>query len=98
MHQEDCSFLTSILGAQELFEQTEALLDKWKHPEPFRPATAPGGAIILTQSLRLRIGELMENSRVEIREKHACTYIRSYVYSLSFEFETAAKLRQRLLR
>lgn len=79
---------SQLLWAQELFEQTEALLDKWKHPEPFRPATAPGGGIILTQPLTLQMGELMANLRIKIREKHACTYIRSYVYSfLNFEPE-----------
>lgn len=44
-----------FLWTQELFEQTEALLDKWKHPEPFRPATAPGGEIILPQPYRLQM-------------------------------------------
>jgi hypothetical protein len=29
---------------QELIEQTEALLEKWKHPDPYRPPTAPGGS------------------------------------------------------
>ncbi|CAK3968945.1 related to NADH2 dehydrogenase (ubiquinone) chain CI-B22 [Lecanosticta acicola] len=27
-----------------LLEQTEALLEKWKHPDPYRPPTAPGGS------------------------------------------------------
>lgn len=25
-------------------DQTEALLKKWKHPDPYRPPTAPGGS------------------------------------------------------
>ncbi|KAF2169675.1 hypothetical protein M409DRAFT_20090 [Zasmidium cellare ATCC 36951] len=29
---------------RELLEQTEALLEKWKHPDPYRPPTAPGGS------------------------------------------------------
>jgi len=29
---------------KELIEQTEALLEKWKHPDPYRPPTAPGGS------------------------------------------------------
>jgi NADH dehydrogenase (ubiquinone) 1 beta subcomplex subunit 9 len=28
---------------QILFNETEKLLDKWKHPDPYRPPTAPGG-------------------------------------------------------
>lgn len=26
-----------------LFEETQAILEKWKHPDPYRPPTAPGG-------------------------------------------------------
>ena len=29
---------------QEILDQTEALLQKWKHPDPYRPPTAPGGS------------------------------------------------------
>ncbi|RMZ79579.1 hypothetical protein DV737_g3302, partial [Chaetothyriales sp. CBS 132003] len=27
-----------------LFSETEKLLEKWKHPDPYRPPTAPGGS------------------------------------------------------
>ncbi|EAS36777.3 LYR family protein [Coccidioides immitis RS] len=27
-----------------LFQETEKLLEKWKHPDPYRPPTAPGGS------------------------------------------------------
>ncbi|RMD40969.1 hypothetical protein DV735_g4174, partial [Chaetothyriales sp. CBS 134920] len=27
-----------------LFNETEKLLEKWKHPDPYRPPTAPGGS------------------------------------------------------
>lgn len=27
-----------------LFRETEDLLEKWKHPDPFRAPTAPGGS------------------------------------------------------
>ncbi|ETN45565.1 uncharacterized protein HMPREF1541_09397 [Cyphellophora europaea CBS 101466] len=27
-----------------LFLETEKLIDKWKHPDPYRPPTAPGGS------------------------------------------------------
>ena len=29
---------------QAIIEQTEALLEKWKHPDPYRAPTAPGGS------------------------------------------------------
>jgi hypothetical protein len=29
---------------QELIKETENLLEKWKHPDPYRPPTAPGGS------------------------------------------------------
>ncbi|KAF2155151.1 hypothetical protein K461DRAFT_319605 [Myriangium duriaei CBS 260.36] len=29
---------------REILDQTEALLVKWKHPDPYRPPTAPGGS------------------------------------------------------
>lgn len=28
---------------QALITETENLLEKWKHPDPYRPPTAPGG-------------------------------------------------------
>ncbi|RMZ90255.1 hypothetical protein DV736_g2514, partial [Chaetothyriales sp. CBS 134916] len=30
--------------AQILFNETEKLLEKWKHPDPYTPPTAPGGS------------------------------------------------------
>lgn len=30
---------------KELIKETESLLEKWKHPDPYRPPTAPGGAL-----------------------------------------------------
>ncbi|KAF2252723.1 hypothetical protein BU26DRAFT_562442 [Trematosphaeria pertusa] len=29
---------------RELIKETETLLEKWKHPDPYRPPTAPGGS------------------------------------------------------
>lgn len=29
---------------QLIIEETENLLDKWKHPDPYRAPTAPGGS------------------------------------------------------
>jgi hypothetical protein len=29
---------------QEIIEQTEELLESYKHPDPYRPPTAPGGS------------------------------------------------------
>ncbi|KAJ9611653.1 hypothetical protein H2200_004837 [Cladophialophora chaetospira] len=31
-------------SSQILFNETEKLLEKWKHPDPYRPPTAPGGS------------------------------------------------------
>jgi len=28
-----------------LIEETEKLLQRWKHPDPYRPPTAPGGIV-----------------------------------------------------
>ena len=30
--------------SQLILDQTEDLLKKWKHPDPYRPPTAPGGS------------------------------------------------------
>ena len=38
----------SKLTAKALLQETEELLEKWKHPDPYRPPTAPGGLSILT--------------------------------------------------
>ncbi|KAF9731435.1 complex 1 protein [Paraphaeosphaeria minitans] len=29
---------------RDLIKETENLLEKWKHPDPYRPPTAPGGS------------------------------------------------------
>ncbi|KAK5135022.1 hypothetical protein LTR08_005682 [Meristemomyces frigidus] len=29
---------------KELIAQTEEILERWKHPDPYRPPTAPGGS------------------------------------------------------
>jgi NADH dehydrogenase (ubiquinone) 1 beta subcomplex subunit 9 len=34
------------MTAQDLIKETENLLEKWKHPDPYRPPTAPGGALL----------------------------------------------------
>ncbi|CAD0085377.1 unnamed protein product [Aureobasidium mustum] len=34
----------SFSSHQILFDQTEELLKQWKHPDPYRPPTAPGGS------------------------------------------------------
>ena len=35
--------LARLRTSQALFEEAEALLEKWKHPDPYIPPTAPGG-------------------------------------------------------
>lgn len=34
---------TQLMQHQVLIQETENLLEKWKHPDPYRPPTAPGG-------------------------------------------------------
>ena len=34
----------AMFCTQVLFTETENLLAKWKHPDPYRPPTAPGGS------------------------------------------------------
>ena len=38
-----CASNGRLIDSQILFNETEKLLDKWKHPDPYRPPTAPGG-------------------------------------------------------
>jgi NADH dehydrogenase (ubiquinone) 1 beta subcomplex subunit 9 len=33
----------ALTPRKELIKETQALLEKWKHPDPYRPPTAPGG-------------------------------------------------------
>lgn len=39
---------------QALFQEAEELLEKWKHPDPYIPPTAPGGTGFDSAPLRLR--------------------------------------------
>ncbi|KAK2757837.1 hypothetical protein FQN54_004243 [Arachnomyces sp. PD_36] len=36
--------LTPMTIVQVLFQETEKLLETWKHPDPYRAPTAPGGS------------------------------------------------------
>lgn len=40
---------------QALITETENLLEKWKHPDPYRPPTAPGGTQLHTYIPRIHI-------------------------------------------
>ncbi|KAH7085558.1 hypothetical protein BKA63DRAFT_20210 [Paraphoma chrysanthemicola] len=37
--------ITEPRRQRELIKETESLLEKWKHPDPYRPPTAPGGSL-----------------------------------------------------
>jgi len=39
---------------QALFEETESLLGKWKHPDPYHAPTAPGGPLYSSLQLAVR--------------------------------------------
>lgn len=51
---------------QILFQEAEALLEKWKHPDPYRPPTAPGGmscaGVILISKLTFGKGSKYERN------------------------------------
>ncbi|KIV81905.1 hypothetical protein PV11_04054 [Exophiala sideris] len=51
-----------------LFNETEKLLEKWKHPDPYRPPTAPGGSYSYYKILRTA-SSLTLLLRFQIREK-----------------------------
>ncbi|KAJ4551031.1 hypothetical protein HRR77_003377 [Exophiala dermatitidis] len=52
-----------------LFNETEKLLDKWKHPDPYRPPTAPGGTKYNSKNRARNINKLTGLARFEIRTK-----------------------------
>lgn len=33
-----------LTWSQAIIQETEELLERWKHPDPYRPPTAPGGS------------------------------------------------------
>jgi hypothetical protein len=47
---------------QELIKETEALLEKWKHPDPYRAPTAPGGSAAHTAILTELVGSKYERN------------------------------------
>ncbi|KZM23354.1 hypothetical protein ST47_g5507 [Ascochyta rabiei] len=44
VHDSDTTRTTLTAVQQALITETENLLEKWKHPDPYRPPTAPGGS------------------------------------------------------
>ncbi|KAI6943289.1 hypothetical protein D0869_12479, partial [Hortaea werneckii] len=36
--------ITQPRQQRALIDQTEEILNKWKHPDPYKPPTAPGGS------------------------------------------------------
>ena len=38
---------------QVLLRETEKLLEEWKHPDPYRPPTAPGGMSLISVAWRI---------------------------------------------
>ena len=41
------------LTRKALIKETEDLLEKWKHPDPYKPPTAPGGMTLVPIDLVL---------------------------------------------
>ena len=55
--------------AQALLKETEKLLEKWKHPDPYVHPTAPGGAHFHHCVLNEQPRELMKTCRIQVRKK-----------------------------
>lgn len=55
IHTKDEDYGTNGVRMKLLIQQTEELLEKWKHPDPYRPPTAPGGRHLSVCSLIIRI-------------------------------------------
>jgi hypothetical protein len=53
---------------QELIKETEALLEKWKHPDPYRPPTAPGGEFGEASGLA---ADVLTHDRLQVRAQLA---------------------------
>ena len=50
---DDCNGIgTTLIHFEVLIQETEDLLDKWKHPEPYRPPGAPGGNVNTPRGMR----------------------------------------------
>ncbi|KAK8162907.1 hypothetical protein BKA80DRAFT_96149 [Phyllosticta citrichinensis] len=47
---EDKKTVTDPRLIKDLLKETEALLEHWKHPDPYVPPTAPGGEAVCTES------------------------------------------------
>lgn len=83
-----------ITTAKELIKETEALLERWKHPDPFIPCTAPGGRVILGVS-QSGSRTLTHVYRLKVRTQHPRAYIRSYVRNRLPLLEAPTKRSQR---
>jgi len=66
---------------QLIVEQTEQLLEKWKHPDPYRPPTAPGGSkyernLPVPQTDRMchhESGRMRVEILICLQHRHQCT-------------------------
>ena len=48
-----------------LFEEAEALLEKWKHPDPYHAPTAPGGQFPHSPSIASILNYVRSGSKFE---------------------------------
>ncbi|PBP15558.1 hypothetical protein BUE80_DR013692 [Diplocarpon rosae] len=44
-----CSPVSMERSSAALFQEAEAVLEKWKHPDPYHPPTAPGAPMEITK-------------------------------------------------
>lgn len=57
---------------QELLKETEKLLEKWKHPEPYCPPSAPGGLLSRARALILWFVELTRPTSQDPSTRETC--------------------------
>lgn len=60
---------------QDLIKETEKLLENWKHPDPYRPPTAPGGEMA-NPGIRRPRPRLTYRDRLQVRAQPACAHLR----------------------
>lgn len=61
---DDCTRTRADGCKQALITETENLLEKWKHPDPYRPPTAPGGALLYLSRIHIRTGRGNGNANI----------------------------------
>ena len=79
---------------QALITETENLLEKWKHPDPYRPPTAPGGALLYPSRIYIRHGRGNGNANnsLQAQSTSATCLARSWIVSAPLLYMTNGAL------